>query len=171
MYYQWESPNYVFYALVSCENKRIWTIHIGSKAKPVCITFNVYKNEPEAILQNLSFDSTCASNKPMPRGIGTREMLNSAIIFIAKRFKWVPFTKITFYAPFEYFSPRLKTLAGELWTITLTDEDSIRVSEIDADAFPEMDWKPLERRRPRLYGGLIKVRRVRRMDLGEGIDI
>lgn len=89
MYYQWESPNYVFYALVSCDNKRNWTVHIGSKARPVCITLNVYKDEPEAILQNLSFDSTCASNKPMPRGIGTREMLNSAIFFIAKRFKWV----------------------------------------------------------------------------------
>jgi hypothetical protein len=90
---------------------------------------------------------------------------------IYRAYQCVPFTKITFYAPFEYFSPRLRTLAGELWTITLTNEDSVVVTEIDADAFPEMDWKPLERRRLRLYGGLIKVRRARRMDLGEGIDI
>lgn len=83
----------------------------------------------------------------------------------------VPFTKITMYSPFEYFSPRLRTLTGELWTIALTDDDSIRVTEIDAETFPEMDWKPLERHRLRMYGGLIKVRRARRMNLGEGIDI
>jgi hypothetical protein len=101
MYYQWKSPNYVFYASVSCEEKKRWTIHIGSVKRPACITIQVYKKDPEALLQNLSFDSMCASNKPMPRGIGTREMLSSALYFLQTNFKWVKRLAFTDYSRFH----------------------------------------------------------------------
>jgi hypothetical protein len=101
VYYQWSSPNYQFYASVSCEKSSVWTVHIGSKKKPACITLTVYKNDPEGILQGLAFDEMCASNKPMPRGVGTREMLNSAIFFIKTRFKWVKRISLTDVSAFR----------------------------------------------------------------------
>lgn len=91
MYYQWKLHPHkeTHYASVSCEEKKCWTIHIGSVKRPACITIQVYKKDPEAWMQNLSFDSMCASNKPMPCGIGTREMLKSAFYFLQTNFKWV----------------------------------------------------------------------------------
>lgn len=56
---------------------------------PTCVGITVVKKKPDAILHNLSFDTRCASNKPLERGPGTREMLSSAILFIKSQFPWV----------------------------------------------------------------------------------
>jgi hypothetical protein len=84
-------------------------------------------------------------------------------------YQCVPFIHITVYSPFALFSPRMRTLVGEIWNIPLADdagETGINIVELRAEAFPEMDWKPLEPPKRRMFGGLIKTRRFQRMHLG-----
>jgi hypothetical protein len=85
-------------------------------------------------------------------------------------YQCVPFIHITVYSPFALFSPRMRTLVGEIWNIPLAGdagETGINIVELRAEAFPEMDWKPLEPPRRRMFGGLIKTRRFQRMHLGD----
>jgi hypothetical protein len=92
-------------------------------------------------------------------------------------YKCVPFIHITVYSPFALFFPRMRTLVGETWNIVLessasnAEETGISVVELSTEAFPDMDWRPLEPAKRRMFGGgLIKIRRFQKMYLGDEID-
>jgi hypothetical protein len=94
-------------------------------------------------------------------------------------YQCVPFIHITVYSPFALFSPRMRTLVGEIWNIPLAsstgyagtkEETGIHIVELRKNAFPEMDWKPLEPPKRRMFGGLIKIRRFQQMHLGNEME-
>lgn len=64
--------------------------HVEFGGKQKCIDITIYKNQEKAWLTGLRHNVACAFNKELPNGKdGTVVMLNSAMMFIKKKFPYV----------------------------------------------------------------------------------
>lgn len=84
---------------------------------------------------------------------------------IYERYQCEPFSVILVYKPFGMFCDTLSTLVSQTWYIPMDDERRTipTIEHLTVDTFPEMDWKPLEPVKKRLFGGMLKTRRFQRM--------